>query len=51
MFAMTNQQLVGGYVWYRFFLLVGNIFNSRDGVSVALFYYKWADYWPYLEFI
>ena len=37
-------------------------FNSRDGVSVGLFYYrfkpipwilsyKWADYWPYWEFI
>ena len=36
-------------------------FNSRDGVSVGLFYYrfkaipwilnyKWADYWPYWEF-
>ena len=37
-------------------------FNSRDGVSVGLFYYrfkaipwilnyKWADYWPYWEYI
>ena len=37
-------------------------FNSRDGVSVGLFYYrfkaipwilnyKWADYWPFWEFI
>ena len=37
-------------------------FNSRDDVSVVLFYcrfkaipwilnYKWADYWPYWEFI
>ena len=37
-------------------------FNSRDGVSIGLFYYrfkaipwilnyKWADYWPYWEFI
>ena len=37
-------------------------FNSRDDVSVGLFYYrfkaipwilnyKWADYWPYWEFI
>ena len=37
-------------------------FNSRDGVSVGLFYYrfkaipwilnyKWADYWPYWELI
>ena len=47
-------------------LLVGGYdiisFNSRDGVSVGLFYYrfkaipwilnyKWADYWPYWEFI
>ena len=62
--------LVGGsYVWYWVCLFVGwwlcdNIisFNSRDGVSVGLFYYrfkaipwildyKWADYWPYWEFI
>ena len=37
-------------------------FNSRDGVSVGLFYYRfkaipwilnynWADYWPYWKFI
>ena len=58
-----------GYVWYWVCLFVGwwlcdNIisFNSRDGVSVGFFYYrfkaipwilnyKWADYWPYWEFI
>ena len=58
-----------GYVWYWVCLFVDwwlcdNIisFNSRDGVSVGLFYYrfkaipwilkyKWADYWPYWEFI
>ena len=63
------SSLVGGYVWYWVCLFVGwwlcdNIisFNSRDGVSVGLFYYrfkaipwilnyKWADYWPYWEFI
>ena len=57
------------YVWYWVCLFVGwwlcdsiISFNSRDGVSVGLFYYrfkpipwilsyKWADYWPYLEFI
>ena len=60
---------LGGYVWYWVCLFVDwwlcdNIisFNSRDGVSVGLFYYrfkpipwilnyKWADYWPYWEFI
>ena len=60
---------LGGYVWYWVWLFVGwwlcdNIiyFNSRDGVGVGLFYYrfkaipwilnyKWADYWPYWEFI
>ena len=60
---------LGGYVCYWVCLFVGwwlcdNIisFNSRDGVSVGLFYYrfkaipwvlnyKWADYWPYWEFI
>ena len=47
--------LVGGYV-------ITISFNSRDGVSVGLLYYrfkpipwilsyKWADYWPYWEFI
>ena len=63
------SSLVGGYVcyWVCLFLcwwLCDNIisFNSRDGVSVGLFYYKfeaipwilnykWADYWPYWEFI
>ena len=63
------SSLVGGYVCYWVCLFVGwwlcdNIisFNSRDGVSVGLFYYrfkpipwilsyKWADYWPYWEFI
>ena len=60
---------LGGYVWYWVCLFVGwwlcdNVisFNSRDGVSVGLFYYrfkaipwilnyKWADCWPYWEFI
>ena len=63
------SSLVEGYVWYWVCLFVGFClcdsiisFNSRDGVSVGLFYYrfkpiprivsyKWADYWPYLEFI
>ena len=63
------SSLVGGYVCYWVCLSVGwwlcdNIisFNSRDGVSVGLFYYrfkanpwilnyKWAYYWPYWEFI
>ena len=63
------RPLVGGYVWYWVCLFVGwwvcdskISFNSRDGVSIGLFYYrfkpipwiynyKWADYWPYLEFI
>ena len=51
--------LVGGYVMCYVIIIS---FNSRDGVSVGLFYYrfkpipwnlsyKWADYWPYLEFI
>ena len=61
--------LIGCYVWYWVCLFVGwwlcdNIisFNSRDGVNVGLFYYrfkaipwilnyKWADYWPYWELI
>ena len=58
---------LGGCFWYWVCLFVGwwlcdNIisFNSRDGVSVGLFYYrfkaipwilnyKWADYLPYLS--
>ena len=57
---------LGGYVWYWVCLFVGwwlcdnkISFNSRDGVSVGLFYYrfkaipwilnyKWADYWPFI---
>ena len=58
---------LGGYVWYWVCLFVGwwlcdNIisFKSRDGVSVfyyrfkaipRILNYKWADYWPYWEFI
>ena len=41
------SSLVGGYFWYGVCLFVGwwlydNIifFNSRDGVSVGLFYYR-----------
>ena len=61
------SSLVGGLVFYWVCLLVGGYvitisFNSRGGVSVGLFYYrfkaipwilnyKWADYWPYWEFI
>ena len=59
------RQAVGwGYVWYWVCLFVGwwLCLNSRDGVSVGLFHYKfkgipwifsykWADYWPYWELI
>ena len=44
--------LVGVMFWYWVCLFVGwwLSFNSRDGVSVELFYYR-ADYWPYLWLI